>query len=265
VNKQGEKVVITLRLQPIAKDAQQYKLTVVLQENEGEAGKNATFDYAPEQVDTLQQQLEAFLFEQLNLQSIAKPMVHPTEELTEPTVSPEPTVQTPIPSPSEEENSAPTVIPPPEKESSTPVTQEEDPNPTFTSPEDEVQLRNLTPSTRDISISVRGTEKEQAVLKTIQDMVNDIFNNARVTVIRVPTTEEPVTTPVIKVYENLEIVISAHSPSVPDEPYKINIALQEKETEQGNFKIFNYFPDKSQDFYEQLRAYLFEQAHLQPK
>jgi hypothetical protein len=244
--KQTEKITITLSLQPVTEDTH-YKLTTVLQENEEEEGISESFDYMPEQVEILQQQLEAFLFKQLNLQSAIKsvPRQQKTEETTETAVSTEVVetlTRTPLP-----------VITQPEKE------------PVITSPEEEVQLKNLTPPVKDISISLRGTEKEQPVLKTLQDMVNDIFNEARVAVVRVPTTEEPVTAPVLKVYENLEIVISAHSPSASNEPYKINIALQEKGAEEGKFKVFDYSPDKSDELREKLRAYLFEQVPLQPK
>ena len=241
--KQTEKITITLSLQPVTEDTH-YKLTTVLQENEEEEGISESFDYMPGQVEILQQQLEAFLFKQLNLQSTIKyvPYQQTEETIETATEVVETPKQTPLP-----------VITQPEEE------------PIVTSPEEEVQLKNLTPPVKDISISLRGTEKEQPVLKTLQDMVNDIFNEARVAVVRVPTTEEPVTTPVLKVYENLEIVISAHSPSASNEPYKINIALQEKGAEEGKFKVFDYSPDKSDELHEKLRAYLFEQVPLQPK
>lgn len=81
IGKQSERVIITLSLQPVAENEQQYKLGIKLQETEEAEGDHASFDYTPQQVDVLQQQLETFLFEHLNLQSVAKPVV--TEETTQ--------------------------------------------------------------------------------------------------------------------------------------------------------------------------------------
>lgn len=224
VSKQTETTTILLHLQPM-ENASSYQLNVTLQQ-EGTAEEigEASFDYTPTHLEILRRPLKTFLFEKLNLES--------TNQVTfSESIPIEP------PSPSEE---------------------------IVTSPEEEIQLKNLTPPVQDIVIKLQGTEKEQAVLQTIHTMVSEILNNARIAVMRVPTTESPIVTPILRIYKHLEIIIAAQS-TASETSYKIKVILQEKGAEKGEFKTFDYFPNQSQDFYQQLRTYLFKHMHLQPK
>jgi hypothetical protein len=133
------------------------------------------------------------------------------------------------------------------------------------SPSGELQLRNMSPSVKNISVIQKGTEREQKVLDTVYHMVvHDILKNSRLGVITIPVPGDPMATPALKVYENLEIVIGATSPIQNGQPYKVSITLQERGT-QGSPRYFDYVPKDWWYFYQNLKAYLTEQLGLQPK
>ena len=131
-------------------------------------------------------------------------------------------------------------------------------------PETEVQLKNMSPAIKHIAIKLQGTEREKEELEQVQTMVNDILNSSKLEVVRVPVSNEPITTPAIKVYENLEIVIGIKSPTQVNPAYQVSITLQEQGYPR-EARLFEYYPQNNQKFFDELKAYLTEHLNLQPR
>jgi len=213
---------------------QPYELTITLQEEDLE-GLPEKFEYYPNKPDQIYQDLKDYLTDTLNLQpKPAKPK------------APTPPVSTAI-----ETQSPPK---PTKVETNTGY------------PKKELQLKTLTPAIKQFSIKLRGTEREREELDTVYTMINDILNSSRLGVVRVPVDNEPVATPVLKVYENLEIIVGMKSPKVEGGAYQVHITLQEKGSgEVGESQEFEYQPEGWEPFYNALKAYLTEHLNLQPR
>ncbi len=140
-----------------------------------------------------------------------------------------------------------------------------DETPKHVSPKAEIQLKSMSPTVKSISVKLQGTKREQDVLNSLQDMVNKIVDSSKLGVYRVPVPDEPLPSPVLKVYENLEIVIGAKSPVEEGLPYKVSITLQEKDSQEGVPKYFKYKQDDFENFFNILKAYLTKQLNLQPE
>jgi hypothetical protein len=252
--KAAERLEIVIGATSPARTGQPYKVSITLQEA-GTTGTPDFFNYRPENPDQIYQDLKNYLTKRLNLRP------------RRPSYSSRPVVET-----------EPQPVSPPSVFSRQPFNEprgfQKDPQPVSVpyqeEPENvysqgEVQLRNMTPAVKKISVSSEGTEREQKVLDTVYHMVvNDILKNAKPGMVRIPVSGDPMATPAIKVYENLEIVIGAKSPARTGQPYKVSITLQEKGT-QGEPRYFNYRPRDWWYFYENLQAYLTQQLNLQPK
>jgi hypothetical protein len=134
------------------------------------------------------------------------------------------------------------------------------------SPQQEIELRNLTPAVKSVEIKLRGSVREQKVLDDIQAMVSEILKTSRLSVIQVPVVKDAITTPAIKLYEHLEIIIQASSPEQAEQPYIIQLSFQEKDKAQNvQHQTFEYVDSNAQQFYEQLRAYMSEHINLSPR
>ncbi|MEZ5671377.1 MAG: hypothetical protein R3E08_02955 [Thiotrichaceae bacterium] len=94
-------------------------------------------------------------------------------------------------------------------------------------PDEELHLKNLTPAVKSISFQLKGTEREQKILRDIQNMIQEIVSSSRLSTTQETSHDIPLSTP-SKVYENLEIIISATSPAEETQPYKVAIILQEQ-------------------------------------
>jgi hypothetical protein len=130
-------------------------------------------------------------------------------------------------------------------------------------PDEELHLKNLTPAVKSISFQLKGTEREQKILREIQGMVQEIVSSSQLNVTRETTRDVPLSTPT-KTYENLEIIISATSPAKENQPYKVAITLQEIGTK-GEPDFFEFLPKESRTFKRQLSTYLMENANLQAR
>jgi hypothetical protein len=130
-------------------------------------------------------------------------------------------------------------------------------------PDEELHLKNLTPAVKSISFQLKGTEREQKILREIQGMVQDIVSSSQLNVTQEATRDIPLSTPA-KTYENLEIIISATSPAEENQPYKVAITLQEIGTK-GEPDFFEFLPKESRTFKRQLSTYLMENANLQAR
>ncbi|MCV6636250.1 hypothetical protein [Candidatus Albibeggiatoa sp. nov. NOAA] len=134
------------------------------------------------------------------------------------------------------------------------------------SPQKEIELRSLTPAVKSVEIRLRGSIREQAVLDDIHAMVSEILQTSRLSVIRVPVVENATSTPAIKLYEHLEIIIQATSPEQAGQPYLIQLSFQEKDsTQNAQQQTFEYIDNNAKQFYEQLRAYMSEHINLSPR
>ncbi|RKZ42734.1 MAG: hypothetical protein DRQ49_00910 [Gammaproteobacteria bacterium] len=240
----AQKLEIVIDVKAAFEVGQPYKVSLTLQEA-GSQGMPAFFDYSANAQDKIRQQLEEYLTERLDLQPIR-------ESFTKKVEVPPQTVL-PFQSVKKLQPILPSLVE--ERQQSVPQ---------HISSGTEVQLKNLSPSVKSISIKLQGTQREQKVLDNVQSMVKDILNASKLGVVRIPIAAEPMTTPVIKVYEYLEIVIGAKSPDEAEQPYQVSITLQEKGG-QGEPRLFDYKADDWWYFFKDLKAYLTEQLNLKPK
>ncbi len=219
---------------PVDNTKQPYKVNLTLQEV-GSQGVPSSFDYRVNDPDKIYRELEQYLTKHLGLQPKRRTVMPRTPQPPQPAPQPQP------------------LLPPL-------VVEAQD----FSSSETEIQLKNMTPSVKSISIKLKGTEREQEVLDNVHGMVNDILKESKLGIVRVPVAGTPIATPVLKVYENLEIVIGAKSPKKEGKPYQVGITLQEKGT-QGKPQYFDYKPDDWWFFLKKLKKYLTKELNLQPK
>jgi hypothetical protein len=218
---------------------QSYKVSITLQESGTDIkSKPEFFDYTSRDKYVLYNELKAYLTRVLNL--------HPRGTSSSET----PVIRMPQP------RSTPAAAPPVHK--TPPATAQV---PKTVNPNEELHLKNLTPAVQSISFQLKGTEREQKVLRDIQTMVQDIVSSAQLNVAQETTKDVPVSNPA-KIFENLEIVISATSPSQDAQPYKIAITLQEMGTK-GEPDFFDFLPKEARTFKRQLQTYLMENANLQ--
>ena len=129
--------------------------------------------------------------------------------------------------------------------------------------EDEVQLKKIAPTIQAINIRLKGTQREEQVLDTIKDMVNDILYNARLGVETIPIATDPTIT-TIENYKNLEIIIHAKSPEKTGQAYQISITLQEQGY-RGEPRLFKYVAKDWWYFYRALQVFLLKRLHLQAR
>jgi nitrogen regulatory protein PII-like uncharacterized protein len=232
-----------------------YQINITLQEK-GLQSTAKQFDYFLDNPDKLHQDLKNYLTDYLNLQpkeSIAKKVVTVKSASFQSSATP-----------AESHPVAQLLTTPPEQltnqKYSAPSKQKSDP----VLPEQEVQLKNMSPAIKHIAIKLQGTEREKEELEEVQTMVNQILNSSKLEVVRIPVPNEPVNTPAIKVYENLEIVIGIKSPIQVDLAYQVSITLQEQGYS-GNARLFEYYPQDNQKFFDELKAYLTKHLNLQPR
>jgi|GEM_PF-883613 len=131
-------------------------------------------------------------------------------------------------------------------------------------PEEEVQLKQLTPSVKSIRFKLEGTEREQDALDNIHSMVKKILDNSKLGTVSVPVAGEPIVTSATKNYENLEVVINVKSPKVKGQPYLVGLTLQEMGA-QGRPHYFDYMPTMPEDIQQQLKRFLTKALNLKPK
>jgi hypothetical protein len=122
----------------------------------------------------------------------------------------------------------------------------------------------LTPTVKNINIKLAGSVREQVVLERLRQMVNDILNSSKLEVLSIPVSKDPVPTPAIKLYENLEIVIQVKLAEEVEQPHKVYLILQEW-GKQGKPASFNYYPKEQDGFYKELQVYLTEKLNLSPR
>ncbi|WP_141698859.1 hypothetical protein [Candidatus Marithrix sp. Canyon 246] len=132
-----------------------------------------------------------------------------------------------------------------------------------TATEDEVQLKKIAPTIQAINIRLKGTKREEEVLDTMKDMVNDILYRARLGVEAIPIATDP-TMGSNSNYKNLEIIIHAQSPEKPNQAYQISITLQEQGS-RGEPRLFKYVAKDWWYFYRALQVFLLKRLHLQAR
>lgn len=228
-----------------------YQISVTLQEK-GLQSMAKQFDYFLANTDKLQQDLKDYLTDYLNLQpkesTVEVVTVHSGRSPSSTTANKSyPMAQLLTTSPSDKKSLAPS-----DQKSSTVL------------PEKEVQLKNMSPAIKHIGIKLQGTEREKDELEEVQAMVNQILNSSKLEVVRIPISNEPVNTPAIKVYENLEIVIGIKSPTQVNSAYQVSIILQEQGSS-GDARLFEYYPQDNQKFFNELKTYLIKHLNLQPR
>jgi hypothetical protein len=239
-------IIIAVKSPLTTQGNQPYEVTITLQEEDLE-GLPEKFEYYPNKPDQIYQDLKDYLTDTLNLQPKSTTPKTPTPAV----VSPTETIQSSPPMASIEEFNQ---VSPNRKEAKN------------ISLNQELQLKNLTPVIKEFSIKLRGTEREKEELDTVYTMVNDILNSSRLGVVRVPVDNEPKTTPILKTYENLEIVIGMKSPETKEQPYQVRITLHEKGTEEvGESQSFKYQPEDWEPFFNELKAFLTKHLNLQPR
>ena len=234
-----------------------YRVSISLQEK-GLQSTAKLFDYFLDNPNKLYQHLKNYLTEYLNLQPKAT-----TAQVV--------TVQSAQSQSAAQDKSypvAPLLTPsPPEQLATNPPSVSSLPtNPKSGTvlPQQEIQLKNMSPAIKHIAIKLQGTEREKEELEEVQTMINQILNSSKLDVVRIPVPNEPVTTPAIKVYENLEIVIGIKSPVQVNQAYQVNITLQEQGSPVES-RLFEYYPHDNQKFFNELKAYLTEHLNLQPR
>ncbi|MDY6993161.1 MAG: hypothetical protein SVR94_11230 [Pseudomonadota bacterium] len=218
---------IVIHLQSPSKPHQPYKVNFILPNQQA----HQNFNYRPEQSNGLYNDLKAFLTQHLNL------IISNTPEVPK---KPNYEILTETQYAKDDDTS----------EITTPI-----------SSETEIQLKNMTPAVKSITVKLQGSVREQDTLHLLHAMVKDILQSAKLEVIRVPVAEEPIPTPVIKVYENLEILIQVKTAQQTDQPLQIQLSLQ-GDQEQQHSKLFDYYPGDQEKIYEQLRAFLVQSLNL---
>jgi len=220
-------ILIQVKTAQQAEQPLQIKLTL---QGDREQQRSKLFDYYPGDQEAIYEQLRVFLVHSLNL------TLTETAQKTEPSLA---------------ETLFDTEITPKYKHSEQ----------VQVSPETEIQLKSMTPTVKSITVKLQGSVREQDTLHSVHAMVKDILHSSKLEVIRIPVQEEPVPTPVIKIHENLEIVIKVKSPEHAEQPFQIGISLQE---EGGKVKpqFFEYYPENKKTLYEALKRYLTQQLNL---
>lgn len=135
------------------------------------------------------------------------------------------------------------------------------------SAEDEVQLKNLTPAVKSVTVNVQASEREAEVVETLRNMVRQILDNAKLGVVRIPIQKEPTTSPAIKVYEHIAMLIEIDTAAPPD-TYTFQITLQEAEQPkrtQMPSASFTYTPSQYEETYAAVKTYLTESLNLEPR
>lgn len=223
---------------------QSYKVSITLQESGTDIkSKPEFFDYTSRDKYVLYNELKAYLTRVLNL--------HPRGTSSSET----PVIRIP-PQPRSSSAAAPAAKTPPAPTQAAQV-------PKTVNPNEELHVKNLTPAVQSISFQLKGTEREQRILKDIQNMIQDIVSSSHLNVAQETTKDIPVSNPA-KIFENLEIIISATSPSEDGQPYKVAITLQEMGTK-GEPDFFDFLPKEARTFKRQLQTYLMENANLQAR
>lgn len=222
---------------------QSYKVSITLQEAGTDIkGKPEFFDYTSRDKYVLYNELKSYLAKVLNL----RPRGASSSET--------PVIQT---------RPQPRALPPATTTHTSSTSNSREPVPQSVNPNEELHLKNLTPAVKSISFQLKGTEREQKVLRDIQNMIQEIISSSRLSMTREATRDIPLSTP-SKTFENLEIIISATSPTEETQPYKVAITLQEVGT-RGEPDFFDFLPKESRTFKRQLSAYLMENANLQAR
>lgn len=221
---------------------QSYKVSITLQESGTDIkSKPEFFDYTSRDKYVLYNELKAYLTRVLNL--------HPRGTSSSET----PVIRIP-PQPRSSSAAAPKTPPAPATTAQVPKA---------VNPNEELHLKNLTPAVQSISFQLKGTEREQKILRDIQNMIQDIVSSSQLNVAQETTKDIPASSPA-KIFENLEIIISATSPAEDSQPYKVAITLQEMGTK-GEPDFFDFLPKETRTFKRQLQTYLMENANLQAR
>jgi hypothetical protein len=255
--KVAQHLEIVISAKALLESPRSYQVSISLQEK-GLQNTAKLFDYFLDDPDKLYQNLKNYLTEYLNLQPKATTAQVVTAQSAQSQSAAQdksyPVAPLLTPSPPEQlATNQPSV-------SSLPANQK----PGTVLPQQEIQLKNMSPAIKHIAIKLQGTEREKEELEEVQMMVNDILNSSKLEVVRIPVSNEPITTPAIKVYENLEIVIDIKSPTQVDQAYQVSITLQEQGSP-GEIRVFKYYPHDNQKFFNELKAYLTEHLNLQPQ
>jgi hypothetical protein len=232
-----------------------YQLSITLQEK-GLQSRAKQFDYFLDNPNKLHQDLKDYLTDYLNLQ--------PKESTAEVTMVQSAQSQPPATLKESYPVAQLLTTPPPEQLTSKKSLAPSNQKPDTVLPEKEVQLKNMSPTIKHIAIKLQGTEREKEELEEVQTMVNQILTSSKLEVVRIPVPNEPVSTPAIKVYENLEIVIGIKSPTQVNPAYQVSITLQEQGYA-GDAQLFEYYPQDNQKFFDELKAYLTKHLNLQSR
>jgi len=227
---------------------QSYKVSVTLQEaGTSVKAKSEFFDYTSRDKYVLYNELKSYLTKVLNL----RPKGSSSAETPVIQVKPLHQRSTPV---------APVTPPATATSNKAGAGQPTKTGNLSVNPDEELHLKNLTPAVKSISFQLKGTEREQKILREIQGMIQEIVSSSQLNVTQEATRDVPLSTPT-KTYENLEIIISATSPAEESQPYKVAITLQEMGTK-GEPDFFEFLPKESRTFKRQLRTYLMENANL---
>ncbi|OUD14433.1 hypothetical protein [Thioflexithrix psekupsensis] len=257
----GEKIYENLEIVINARIADQpndpYAINITLREFGQAEGEPQRFSYLPEQAVAFEQLLSDYLSKELNLLPRSAPMIAPTTPA--PTITPE-TVAPATPRTTD----STMVIPPPPPPTPSWVNPAHLEAPERVNPAHEVQLQKTSPTVKRFSIKLVGSERENTALVEIEQMIRRIFNESRIGTVAVAVTGEPIAQQ-SKVYENLEITVNARIADVADEPYRVNITLNEAGNSSGAPQPFSYAQAFPNVFYDELKAYLSKELNLYPR
>jgi len=135
--------------------------------------------------------------------------------------------------------------------------------PSGVSGRNEVQLRNVSPSVKSVSIRSQGTD--DTVIGIVVSQVKSILQGNKLDVEREVVNSAAATAPRGKVYENLEILINVQSPAQQGQSHKVSLILQEEGAKvQGEPQFFDYFADNPKPFRQALVGYLVSNLGLTP-
>lgn len=132
----------------------------------------------------------------------------------------------------------------------------------------EIQLQNLTPAVKSLQIKLEGSELVKSVLEDVGGMTQDIINNSRSKVEKMTVRGEPVATPYVPVFQNLQVLLKARAPAVDavEQIYTVTVQLSEAGNPSGAMsQNFAYNAAQRTNFKNVLAQYLRDKLNLEAR
>ncbi|MCK5719759.1 MAG: hypothetical protein KAH84_07390 [Thiomargarita sp.] len=130
----------------------------------------------------------------------------------------------------------------------------------------EVELVNLSPTVKSVSLQMRGTERETVAIDTLEGIVKDILHNTKLSVVRLITVRNIDSEPelITKVVQKIEIIVFVKtSLDVESQVYDIRVILQESANQIIDIHNFQYIMEQPDKIYNELKQYFTEKLNLQ--